>query len=73
MKENRKDREPSFLNNMVWSFNISWIMAGSIIAGFLIGIGFSKIFEVEWLTIIFAFLGALGGMWSVWKYYKKQL
>jgi F0F1-type ATP synthase assembly protein I len=61
-----------FLNNILFAFNIGWIMAGSVLAGFLIGKWLSDVFNMNWIVIFFPLIGAGSGMLAVWKYYSKR-
>ncbi len=67
----REDKQ-SFLKDIFWAFNIGWVIAGSVVAGFLIGKLFSNILKVNWIVIFFSIIGAMGGMWIVWKYYSED-
>lgn len=62
-----------FLKDIALMFNISWMMVGSVVAGFLIGKWLSEKTGWEWLILLFSVLGAGSGMWTVWKYYKKNI
>lgn len=63
----------SIFKDIALMFNIGWIMVGSVGVGFLIGKWLSNKSGSEWFIIIFALIGAASGMWTVWKYYKKDV
>lgn len=67
-----KEDKQSFIKNILWAFNIGWIMAGSVGAGFLIGKWCSVILQIDWIIILFSIIGAISGMWIIWKYYTKE-
>lgn len=63
----------SIFKDIALMFNIGWIMIGSVVVGFLIGKWLSNKSGSKWFMIIFALIGAGSGMWTVWKYYKKDI